>query len=284
MRAASRTSSTWSSGSSASRGDLLVGRLAAQLRRQVALGADDLALALADVHGDPDRARLVREPALDRLADPEGRVGRELVALAPVELLGRADQAEDALLDQVEQRQLLALVLLRDRDDEPQVRVDHALLRLEVALLDPLGELDLLVGGQQRVAADLVEEELERVGRRGRQLAVAERRSARLRRARSRRVTSMPCDSRWASSASTSSSASSSAWASSSNSERLTQPRSSPRATSAATSGREVSSCATMPNATPPPRPLRRDGRASAAAAARRASGRRRRARRSPPA
>ena len=55
---------------------------------------------------------LVREAALDRLADPEGRVGRELVALAPVELLGGADQAEDALLDQVEQRQLVPLVLL----------------------------------------------------------------------------------------------------------------------------------------------------------------------------
>ena len=96
-------------------------------------------------------------------ADPEGRVGRELVALAPVELLGRADQAEDALLDQVEQGQVLALVLLRDRDDQAQVRVDHALLGLEVAALDRLRQLDLLVGAQQRVAPDLVEEQLERV-------------------------------------------------------------------------------------------------------------------------
>ena len=60
--------------------------------------------------------------------------------------------------------ELLALVLLRDRDDQAQVRVDHALLGGDVALLDPLGELDLLGGGQQRVAADLVEEELQRVG------------------------------------------------------------------------------------------------------------------------
>ena len=58
-------------------------------------------------------------------------------------------------------------------------------------------------------------------------------------------VMSMPCASRWVSSASTSSSASSSACASSSSSDRLMQPRSSPRAISAATSGREVSSCAT---------------------------------------
>jgi hypothetical protein len=136
----------------------------------------DLPLALADVHGDPDRARLVGQAALDRLPDPEGRVRRELVALAPVELLGGADQPEDALLDQVEERELLALVLLRDRDDEPQVRVDHALLRPEVALLDPLRELDLLVGRQERIAPDLVEEELEGIGGRHRQLAVPERR------------------------------------------------------------------------------------------------------------
>jgi hypothetical protein len=142
---------------------LLVGGRPPVLRRQLALHAHDLALALADVHRDADRAALVGEPALDRLADPERRVRRELVALAPVELLGGADQAEDALLDQVEQRQLVALVLLRQRHDEAQVRVDHALLGLEVAALDRLGELDLLVGGQQRVAAHVAQEQLQRV-------------------------------------------------------------------------------------------------------------------------
>ena len=35
----------------------------------------------------------------------------------------------------------------------------------EVAALDPLGELDLVRGGQQLVAAGLVQEQLERVGR-----------------------------------------------------------------------------------------------------------------------
>src|SRR3712207_7539173 len=34
-----------------------------------------------------------------RLADPQGAVGREPEALAPVELLHGADEAEDALLD-----------------------------------------------------------------------------------------------------------------------------------------------------------------------------------------
>ena len=49
-----------------------------------------------------------------------------------------------------------------------------------VAALDELRELDLLGRGQQRPAAGLVEEQLERVGRRHVQLAVHVRRVARL--------------------------------------------------------------------------------------------------------
>src|SRR5215210_823027 len=70
--------------------DLLLGRLAAQFRRQQALRARDPLLAVDDVDGDPDRPRLVRDASLDCLADPPGRIGRELEAAPPVELLGRA--------------------------------------------------------------------------------------------------------------------------------------------------------------------------------------------------
>ena len=117
-------------------GDLLGGGLAAQLGDELALGAADLVELLDDVDRDADRARLVGERAGDRLADPPGRVGRELEALAVVELLRRADEAERPLLDQVEERQALVAVVLRDRDDEPQVGLDHLLLRVEVAALD----------------------------------------------------------------------------------------------------------------------------------------------------
>ena len=156
-------------------GDLGVGRRAVELDRQRVLGARDLALRADEVDRQLDRARLGVHPALDGLADPPRRVGGEAVAAAPVELLDRADQAEDALLDQVEQRQLGALVLLGDRDDQAQVRVDHALLGLEVAALDPAREVDLLVGRQQPVAADLVQEQLQRVGRDVRERGVVDR-------------------------------------------------------------------------------------------------------------
>ena len=55
-------------------------------------------------------------------------------------------------------------VVLGDRDHEAQVRVDHPLLGVEVAALDALRELDLLVGGEQAVPADLVQEQLQGVG------------------------------------------------------------------------------------------------------------------------
>jgi hypothetical protein len=111
-----------------------------------------------------DRARLVGERPRDGLADPPRGIGRELVAAAPVELLDRPDEPERALLDQVEEGQALVAVVLGDRDHEPEVRLDHALLGGAFAALDPLRELDLLRGSEQRVAAGLAEEELERVG------------------------------------------------------------------------------------------------------------------------
>ena len=58
----------------------------------------------------------------------------------------------------------MALVALGDRDHEAQVRVDHLLLRSRIATLDPLRERDLLGSVQERVLADLVQEELQAVG------------------------------------------------------------------------------------------------------------------------
>jgi hypothetical protein len=118
-----------------------------------------------DVHGHADRAALVGNRARQGLADPPRRVRRELVAAAPVELLDRADETDRPLLDEVEERQPLVAIALRDRDDEPEVRLDHRLLRAHVAGLDPLRELDLARRREQPDLADVLEEHLERVGR-----------------------------------------------------------------------------------------------------------------------
>src|SRR5207302_10380654 len=81
--------------------DLLRGRLAAELLEQLPGDPDQLVDRLDHVDGDADRPRLVGEGPGDRLADPPGGVGAELVAFAPVELLDGADQPEVAFLDPV---------------------------------------------------------------------------------------------------------------------------------------------------------------------------------------
>ena len=106
------------------------------------------------MHRDADRSRLVRQRARDRLPDPPGRVGRELEPAPPVELLDRADQAEVALLDQVEQRQAAPRIALRDRHHQPQVRLDQRVLGRHVVLLDALGEAHLVLARDQRHPPD----------------------------------------------------------------------------------------------------------------------------------
>ena len=145
--------------------DLLERRLTTELRPEEAVRAVDLLEPLDDVNRHADRPRLVGERPRHRLADPPRRVRRELEPAAPVELLDGADEPERPFLDQVEERQALVSVVLGDRDDEPQVRLDHALLRVHVAALDPLRKLDLLGRSQELMPAGFPEEELQRVGR-----------------------------------------------------------------------------------------------------------------------
>ena len=118
---------------------------------------------LVDVHGDPDWICLIADRAIDGLADPPDGMGRELVAAAPVELLGRPDETERAFLDEVEQRDAMVLVALGNGYDEAKVRVDHLHLRLDVAPFDPLGELYFFGSGEQSVAAYLAQIERKRV-------------------------------------------------------------------------------------------------------------------------
>ncbi len=145
--------------------DLEGQRLAAELGAQLPLRAHDLVQLLDDVPRHADGARLVRQRACNRLADPPGRIRRELEALAVVELLRGANQADRPLLNQIEERQPLVTVTLRDRNDETQIRLHHLLLRTMVATLDPLRQLDLLRRRQQFDLADLLQKELQRVGR-----------------------------------------------------------------------------------------------------------------------
>ena len=129
---------------------------------------------------------------------PPHGVGGELVALGVVELLDGPDQAEVALLHHVEERKTSVGVLLRHRHDQPQVSLQHvglgapavlghrlqippevlAQARLGVQLvlseqagLDPLSQIDFLLGGEQASPADRLEVRVHRVAH-GRRLVV----------------------------------------------------------------------------------------------------------------
>ncbi len=117
-----------------------------------------------DVDGQADRAALVGERTGDCLANPPGRVGRKLEAKAVVELLDGADQAEVALLDQVEQRNAGIREVAGDRHDQPQVRLDQTSFGRLVAHVLAARELSLLAWSQQPAVADLADVQLQRIG------------------------------------------------------------------------------------------------------------------------
>jgi hypothetical protein len=137
--------------------------LAPEQLHELTLDVGDPVQLLDHVDGDADRPRLVGDSPRHRLADPPGRVGRELVAAPVVELLNRADQPQAALLDQVEEAQPAPQIAFRDRDDEAQVGLDHLPLGEHVAALDPLREFDLLGSGQQLDLPDRAQVEAQAV-------------------------------------------------------------------------------------------------------------------------
>src|SRR5687767_12220370 len=113
------TSTTFLGGHVELLGKLFRRGLAAEVLQHLALDAGQLVDDLDHVDRDPDGASLVGHRAGDRLPDPPGGVGRELVALGVVEFLDRADQTEVALLDQVQEQHAAARVALGQGDHEP---------------------------------------------------------------------------------------------------------------------------------------------------------------------
>ena len=83
----------------------------------------DLGNRFYHMHRNPDGSCLVGNGTGNCLPNPPGCIGGKLKALRVVELLYGLDQAEVALLNQVEELHAAAEVTLRDADDEAQVRL-----------------------------------------------------------------------------------------------------------------------------------------------------------------
>src|SRR5262245_35142063 len=116
-----------------------------------------------DVDRNPDRVHLIADSTVDRLTNPPHRIRGELRPSTPVEALGRANEAKRALLDQVEERHATIRVRASHDDDEAKIRLDQAMHRRQVALLDPLCQPDLLGRRQQAMPADLTQVLRERI-------------------------------------------------------------------------------------------------------------------------
>ena len=150
-------------------GEFFRSGFAADLVEHLARGAHDLVDGLDHVHGDADGAGLVGDRAGDRLPDPPGRIGRELVTPAVFELVDRLHQADVAFLDQIEELQAAVGVFLGDRNHQTQIGLDHFLLGLAgfaLALLHAvhdLAEFADLKAGQGRQRLDLVAQFLDAV-------------------------------------------------------------------------------------------------------------------------
>ena len=179
--------------------DLLGGGVVPQLLKELAGDPDDLVDGLHHMDGDADGAGLVGDGPGDGLPDPPGGIGGELIALGVVELLHRLDESQVALLNEVEEEHSPAHVPLGDGDHQTEVGLGQPLLgRLPLldgllqrhlflgrsghlfpvfpGLLDlfqllpggvagphVLGQLNLLLGGQQIDLADLLEVHAHRV-------------------------------------------------------------------------------------------------------------------------
>ena len=143
--------------------DLLGSGFAAQLLQELSAHAHQLVDGLDHVDRDPDGPGLVRDGPGDGLADPPGCIGGELEALAVVEFLDGLDQAQVALLDQVQEEHAAADIALGNADDQTQVGLGQTLLGILVTGLHALGEGDLLLCGQERNLADLLEIHAHRI-------------------------------------------------------------------------------------------------------------------------
>src|SRR6266542_5895390 len=138
--------------------DFLDGRLAPQLLEQGTLHPDQAVDGLHHVDRDADGAGLVGDGPRDRLPDPPGGVGAEFEALLVVELLDRADEADVALLDEVQEAHAAADVLLGDADHQAQVRLGQTLASVDPLLDEPPGaSLEGRIERQRRVVAELAQ-------------------------------------------------------------------------------------------------------------------------------
>ena len=130
--------------------DFCVGRLTVKILRETTLCAKQLVDGLDHVHRNANSACLVCDGTRDSLANPPCRIRAKLEAFVWVELFNCAEQAGVTLLDKIEQIKSAANISFRDGNDKAHVGFRHLVFRLFVTRHDPLREIKLFFGVEQR--------------------------------------------------------------------------------------------------------------------------------------
>ncbi len=143
--------------------NLLRGWLPAQFLEKLAADADQLIDGLHHMDRDPDGPGLVGDGPGDGLTDPPGGIGREFEALAVVKFLHSLDQPQVPLLNQIQEQHSAAHIALGNADHQTQVRLCQTLFGLFISQFQPLGQVDLLLSGEQGHLADLFQIHAHRV-------------------------------------------------------------------------------------------------------------------------
>src|SRR5215831_4215991 len=99
--------------------DFLRGRLASEFLYEMSRGSDVLIDCLNHVHRDADRSGLIGNCPGNRLSDPPGGIGTELIPALVLELIDRLHQTDVSLLNQIQELKPAVRVLFGDTNDQP---------------------------------------------------------------------------------------------------------------------------------------------------------------------
>src|SRR5438105_3395758 len=105
-------------------------RFTAKLLNQASRRSGNSMGGLGKMHWHSDSSGLVSQRPCDPLANPPGRVGAELETLAVLEPFGRFHQAHIAFLNQIQEGQPSAAVVLGNVNDEAQIAPHQFVLGL----------------------------------------------------------------------------------------------------------------------------------------------------------
>ena len=144
-------------------GNFIRGRLTAVFLQHLTGYANQLVDGFHHMHGNTDGAGLVRDGAGDGLTNPPGGIGGEFVTLAVVKLVHRLNQAQVALLNQVQKQHAAAHIALGDGHHQTQVGFGQLFLGFLVAFLHALGDFNFLLGAQQGNLADFLQVHTHRI-------------------------------------------------------------------------------------------------------------------------